>query len=327
MGKLNYRTTKDIKVSEKIVDQVIGQEHGIEIIKKAANQRRNVLLIGEPGTGKSMIGQALAGLLPQEKLQDILAFDNPQDENIPLIRVVPKGKGGDFVLKAKLQSMSSFRNQNLLLFIFILFISIFPYYLWKSGAITDIIYAASLITGVIFILGFVLILNINKKTKQQIRVPKLLIDNSKTKNAPFIDATGAHAGALLGDVLHDPLQCFSPKNKIMKNPSEIEINREVNSLLNKYNENIIKKQDYKAVYLPKKESYVIGEKNGRILKAEILSVNKHLNKKGELLKITTASGKELFVTPEHKICINKKGKKEYIEAKKIRKSQEVFVLE
>lgn len=206
MGRLNYKTTNDIKVSEKIVDQVIGQEHGIEIIKKAANQRRNVLLIGEPGTGKSMIGQALAELLPQEKLQDILAFDNPQDENIPLIRVVPKGKGGDFVLKARLQSMSSFRNQNLLLFVFILFISVFPYYLWKSGAITDIIYAASMITGVIFILGFVLILNINKKTKQQIHVPKLLIDNSKTKNAPFIDATGAHAGALLGDVLHDPLQ-------------------------------------------------------------------------------------------------------------------------
>lgn len=206
MGRLNYKTTKDIKVSERIVDQVIGQQHGIDIIKKAANQRRNVLLIGEPGTGKSMIGQALAELLPKEKLQDVLSFDNPQDENIPLIRVVEKGKGKDFVLKSKLQAMSSFRNQNILVFIFILVVSMFPYYLWKSGAITDIIYAASMITGVIFIIGFVLILNLNRKARQQVRVPKLLIDNSNTKNAPFIDATGSHAGALLGDVLHDPLQ-------------------------------------------------------------------------------------------------------------------------
>ena len=205
MGRLNYKTTKDVKVPERIVDQIIGQEHGIEIIKKAANQRRNVLLIGEPGTGKSMIGQALAELLPKEKLQDVLSFDNPQDENIPLIRVVPKGKGKDFVLKSRLQAMSSFRNQNLLIFIFVLIISMFPYYLWKAGAITDIIYAASMITGVIFILGFVLILNLNRKTKQQVHVPKLLIDNSNIKTI-FIDATGAHAGALLGDVLHDPLQ-------------------------------------------------------------------------------------------------------------------------
>ena len=206
MGRLNYKTTKDIKVPERLIDQIIGQEHAIEIVKKSANQRRNVLLIGEPGTGKSLLGQALAELLSKEKLQDVLAFDNPQDENIPLIRIVPKGKGKDFVLKAKLQSMTSFRNQNMLMFIFIIFVSLFPYYLWKTGAITDIIYAASMITGVIFILGFVLILNLNRKTKQQIKVPKLLIDNSNTKTSPFIDATGSHAGALLGDVLHDPLQ-------------------------------------------------------------------------------------------------------------------------
>jgi len=36
--------------------------------------------------------------------------------------------------------------------------------------------------------------------------PKLLVDNSNREAAPFIDATGAHEGALLGDVLHDPFQ-------------------------------------------------------------------------------------------------------------------------
>jgi hypothetical protein len=41
---------------------------------------------------------------------------------------------------------------------------------------------------------------------QKTAVPKVIVDNFGRKTAPFMDATGAHAGALLGDVLHDPFQ-------------------------------------------------------------------------------------------------------------------------
>ena len=37
-------------------------------------------------------------------------------------------------------------------------------------------------------------------------MPKVIVDNHNKNTAPFLDATGAHAGALLGDVLHDPFQ-------------------------------------------------------------------------------------------------------------------------
>jgi Lon-like ATP-dependent protease len=36
--------------------------------------------------------------------------------------------------------------------------------------------------------------------------PKLLVNNAGKELAPFIDGTGSHAGALLGDVRHDPFQ-------------------------------------------------------------------------------------------------------------------------
>ncbi|MFH2106886.1 MAG: ATP-dependent protease LonB [Candidatus Micrarchaeota archaeon] len=37
-------------------------------------------------------------------------------------------------------------------------------------------------------------------------LPKLIVDNTEQMMAPFIDATGTKAGALLGDCKHDPLQ-------------------------------------------------------------------------------------------------------------------------
>ena len=79
MSELNFKSTAELKVPQKIVDQVIGQEAAVEVIKKASQQRRHVLLIGEPGTGKSMIGLALAELLPKEKLVDVIALPNVND--------------------------------------------------------------------------------------------------------------------------------------------------------------------------------------------------------------------------------------------------------
>ncbi len=198
------KTTKEIKVSNKTYETIIGQDKALEIIKKAAKQRRNVLLIGDPGTGKSLLGLALAELLPTEKLVDVLSFDNPIDENNPIIKTVPKGEGKEIVSKARLQALTSFKKQSTFIFILVILSMITPWLIRRQYG--DIMAAASLIGSMIFLGAFILFLNINRRVKTASKVPKLLIDNSQIKRSPFLDASGAHAGALLGDCLHDPLQ-------------------------------------------------------------------------------------------------------------------------
>ncbi|HLC95977.1 MAG TPA: ATP-dependent protease LonB [Candidatus Nanoarchaeia archaeon] len=205
MGDLQYKTTADIKVPKQLIDQVLGQESAVNIIKKAASQRRHVLLIGEPGTGKSMLGMGLAQLLPKEKLVDVVAFMNPNDENAPLIRTVPAGQGRDLVAKAKLQSIGSFKNQSLIMFVLVLIAMFAPWWA-RNYYNSDIMFAAFFLGGMIFLGAFIVFLNLGRRMPEKVSAPKVIVDNYKKENAPFNDATGTHAGALLGDVLHDPFQ-------------------------------------------------------------------------------------------------------------------------
>ncbi|MBI5065618.1 ATP-dependent protease LonB [Candidatus Woesearchaeota archaeon] len=213
MEKADFQSTKEIPVPREIVDQVIGQEEAVEVIKKAAKQRRHLLLIGDPGTGKSMLGLALSRLLPKEKLVDVLAFPNPYDENQPLIRTVPAGQGRELTMKSGgvLPSSDFFKGNNIIMLLLALVISLVPYYFYANKIFpfdSPVIYAASMITGVVFLIGVIFILSISKRMGGMIKTsrPKVIVDNFGKENAPFWDATGAHAGALLGDVLHDPLQ-------------------------------------------------------------------------------------------------------------------------
>src|SRR3989344_4940851 len=133
---LNFKTTKEIEISPKIIDQIIGQDEAVKLIKKAAKQRRNIFF-----------------------------------------------------------------------FILLIISVITPW--WIRSVYGDIMAAASLIGSMIFLASFVIFINLSRRIKtNEMQIPKLLVDNSiKDKNL-FIDATGAHDGALLGDVLHDPLQSF-----------------------------------------------------------------------------------------------------------------------
>ena len=143
------QSTKDIKIPKNTYNQVLGQEEALKVIKKAAQQRRHVLLIGEPDTGKSMLGQALAELLPKENLQDIVSLNNIEDENVPKIQTFPHGKGKELINNMKIEQMASMKGKNIF-FIIIFVLAIFSPW-WIRDQYGDIMGAASLIGSMILL--------------------------------------------------------------------------------------------------------------------------------------------------------------------------------
>ena len=107
-----FNSTNDIEIPEKMADQVIGQDRAVEVVKKAAAQKRHVMLIGEPGTGKSMLANSMVEYLPKGELQDIIAYHNPEDFNEPRIRVLPAGRGKPIVTEQKLQAAAQKNQKN-----------------------------------------------------------------------------------------------------------------------------------------------------------------------------------------------------------------------
>jgi Lon-like ATP-dependent protease len=194
LGGLSVDTTSDIKVPDRLIDQVIGQEHARDIVMKAAKQHRHVMMIGSPGTGKSMLAKAMSELLPKEELQDVLVYHNPDDGNEPKVRTVPSGKGEQIVEAHKEEARK--RNQMRSFLMWIIIAIVLGYSLIIAGNILLGVLAA----GVIY-----LAFRYGSRGNDSM-IPNLLVNNADQQQAPFEDATGAHAGALLGDVRHDPFQ-------------------------------------------------------------------------------------------------------------------------
>lgn len=198
---IDIASTEEVPIPEKLVDQVIGQEAASIIVRKAAEQRRHIIMVGEPGTGKSMLARSMTEFLPKEQLEDILVYRNSEDENEPRIRTVPAGRGSSIISERRGHiRQQRERTNRTLLFIALIVGAALLLATISSGEILTFIFGSFLL-----VFGY-FFLRTRLTAGDEGNIPKLLVKHEKNEDAPFIDATGTLAGALLGDVRHDPFQ-------------------------------------------------------------------------------------------------------------------------
>ena len=122
-----------------------------------------------------------------------MVYPNGEDSNNPIVRTVPAGRAKQIVgaHKAEARKKTQFRNTLLMLLLIGIIGYSFISFQWLMGIIAA---------------AFVFMALRYTTPKEESLVPKLLVSHDPTAVAPFVDATGAQAGSLLGDVRHDPFQ-------------------------------------------------------------------------------------------------------------------------
>ncbi|MED6306303.1 MAG: ATP-dependent protease LonB, partial [Candidatus Thermoplasmatota archaeon] len=134
---------------------------------------------------------------------DVLVYHNHEDNNEPRVRIVPAGKGKEIVQVQKAQAMiekeKRAKSQMMIVFTIIGF-----GFLWFAldGFKSPMLIFYSLIAAAFVFMA----MRYTNQKNDTANVPKGLVLHDRDAEAAFVDATGAHAGALLGDVRHDPFQ-------------------------------------------------------------------------------------------------------------------------
>ena len=123
------------------------------------------------------------------------------------------GQGRQILHKEKMTNRMSLGKGTSIITPIVLILVIGLFALSLSGILVgnEIIVIAALILGVMIFGAMALFMSgltrrMGMPGMGDMSEPKLIVDNTGKSHAPFIDATGSRAGALFGDVRHDPLQ-------------------------------------------------------------------------------------------------------------------------
>ncbi|WP_321423500.1 ATP-binding protein [uncultured Methanobacterium sp.] len=82
----DIESTADIQIPQDPMERVIGHDDIINFVKIAAKQCRNLLLVGPPGIGKSLMAQAISVHLAEPQ-EEITVVHNPERPERPFVEI------------------------------------------------------------------------------------------------------------------------------------------------------------------------------------------------------------------------------------------------
>lgn len=82
----HFGDTRQVPIPQNPIEQIVGQQEAVKIAYVAARQRRNLLLVAPPGTGKSLLAQAIAYHLPKP-MQEVNVLHNPEAPERPIVEI------------------------------------------------------------------------------------------------------------------------------------------------------------------------------------------------------------------------------------------------
>ena len=199
---LMVSSSADIAIPLRLIDRVVGQERAVARIRLAAAQRRSLLLIGSPGTGKSLLGRAIAELLPKPPPRVLLCRARANDPVVPRILMLSLGEYAAQVAAAKDRGRATNRERVWLIALVALAAAIIAGWMTLKDPSAWPALATVVVLGLVVLAG--------RRTAlprgSAAQADKVLLKCEAEAPAPFIDATGCRDGALFGDVRHDPYQ-------------------------------------------------------------------------------------------------------------------------
>jgi predicted ATP-dependent protease len=113
-----FASSAEVKIPTDPFERIIGQDEAVRIARLVPTQRRHLLLVGPPGSGKSLIAKAISSLIPQPKFE-ISLLDNPNQHERPIVEIRDESKisqetnTGEFGSEVKAEDIPAFVAERL----------------------------------------------------------------------------------------------------------------------------------------------------------------------------------------------------------------------
>ncbi|HIP84121.1 MAG TPA: ATP-dependent protease LonB [Methanothermococcus okinawensis] len=215
MFSVKFKTTEELpEPSPRLIDQIIGQDEALNIVLSAVSNKRHVILLGDPGVGKSMIVKAVGELIEKSSSSDFTPYTVISKPNLrypekPIVELV-EGSYKEDVEDIKPKVIKQPPGLLTLVLIMVFFTLITSYFIrgLSQAHLMAVIATTAIVSfALAFVLVFLAMFGATRGTMSNTVNPLDLkpVVLYECKKRPLVKASAYNVTKLLGDVRHCPL--------------------------------------------------------------------------------------------------------------------------